>query len=152
MLHLAYFFSLWLAIETVLLNVSAFARGPAELARLYIAGWIAPASPLWFIQLLAIFYLVTRGIRRVKPRRVLVASVLLQILAAAGLFHTGWSVADHFAANSFISTPAMSPRPCLDFAAALPAAAVTSPGRLVSGSPCTPPSSRWALRTCRSCR
>ena len=98
-LHLAYFFSLWLAIETVLLNVGAFARGPAELARLYIAGWIDPASPLWFIQLLAIFYLVTRGIRRVKPRRVLAASVLLQILAAAGLFHTGWTVADHFAAN-----------------------------------------------------
>ena len=98
-LRLAYFFSLWLAIETVILNAGTVTGGPADLARLYLAGWLAPSSPLWFIQQLAVFYLVTRAIRRIKPVRVLAAGALLQMLAAAGLFHTGWTVADHFAAN-----------------------------------------------------
>ena len=98
-LRLVYFFALWLAIETVILNAGAFTRGPAELARLYLSGWIAPQSPLWFLQQLALFYLATRILRRVKPVRVLAAGALLQILSAAGLFQTGWSVADHFAAN-----------------------------------------------------
>ncbi|MEZ5999900.1 acyltransferase family protein [Hyphomonas sp.] len=98
-LRLVYFFALWLAIETVILNAGAFTRGPAEIARLYLAGWIAPESPLWFLQQLALFHIATRAIRRLKPVRVLAAGALLQMLAAAGLFHTGWSVADHFAAN-----------------------------------------------------
>jgi uncharacterized membrane protein YcfT len=98
-LRLAYFFALWLAIETVILNAGAFMRGPAELARLYLAGWVSPESPLWFLQQLVLFYLVTRAVRRLKQARVLAAGALLQILAAAGLFQTGWSVADHFAAN-----------------------------------------------------
>lgn len=98
-LRLVYFFALWLAIETVVLNAGAFTRGPTVLARVYLSGLIAPDSPLWFLQQLALFYLVTRAIRRLKPARVLAAGALLQMLAAAGLFHTGWSVADHFAAN-----------------------------------------------------
>ncbi len=98
-LRLVYFFALWLAIETVILNAGAFTRGPAGLAQEYLSGLIAPDSPLWFLQQLALFYLVTRAIRRLKPAHVLAASALLQILAAAGLFHSGWSVADHFAAN-----------------------------------------------------
>ncbi len=98
-LRLVYFFTLWLAIETVILNAGAFMRGPAELARLYLAGWVSPESPLWFLQQLALFYLVTRAVRRQKSSRVLAAGALLQMLSAAGLFHTGWSVADHFAAN-----------------------------------------------------
>ena len=99
LLRLVYFFTLWLAIETVILNAGAFTRGPAELARIYLSGWIAPHSPLWFLQQLALFYLVTRTIRRLKAPRVLAAGALLQMLAAAGLFQTGWSVADHFASN-----------------------------------------------------
>lgn len=98
-LRLVYFFALWLAIETVILNAGAFTRGPAELARLYLGGWIAPESPLWFLQQLALFYLVTRAIRRLQPVRVLAAGALLQVLSEAGLFYTGWSVTDHFAAN-----------------------------------------------------
>lgn len=98
-LRLAYLFALWLAIETIILNTGAFTRGPAELGRLYLLGWIAPHSPLWFIQQLTVFYLLTRAIRRVKPARILAAAALLQVLAAAGLFHTGWPIADHFAAN-----------------------------------------------------
>jgi uncharacterized membrane protein YcfT len=98
-LRLAYFFSLWLAIETVILNAGSFSRGLPELASLYLHHWIAPESPLWFLQQLAVFYLVTRAIRQVKPWRVLAGAAVLQILAAADLFRTGWPLADHFAAN-----------------------------------------------------
>ena len=99
MLRLAYFFALWLAIETVVLNAGAFSRGLPELAGLYVKGLIAPESPLWFIQQLFLFYLVTRTIRRRKPAHVLAGAAVLQILAAAGLFQFSWSVLDHFAAN-----------------------------------------------------
>ena len=98
-LRLAYFFALWLAIETVVLNAGAFSRGLPELAGLYLRGLIAPESPLWFIQQLFLFYLVTRTIRRRKPAHVLAGAAVLQILAAADLFQFSWSVLDHFAAN-----------------------------------------------------
>jgi uncharacterized membrane protein YcfT len=96
-LHLAYFFAIWLAVETAFLHAGAVVHGPAELARVYLSGWAAPDSPLWFIQELAIFYIVTRLVRRIRAVRVLAAGALLQIVSAAGLFSTGWSVADHFA-------------------------------------------------------
>ena len=98
-LRFAYFFALWLAIETVILNAGMFSQGLPGLAQLYLSGLVSPQSPLWFIQQLFLFYLVTRAIRRQKPARILAGAAVLQILAAAGLFQSGWSVVDHFAAN-----------------------------------------------------
>lgn len=97
-LHLAYFFAIWLAIETVFLNAGDIARDPLAFVRLYASGWIAPMSPLWFIHELAIFYIFARLVRRLPAKRVFIGAIGLQILAAAGLFHTGWPVPDRFAA------------------------------------------------------
>ena len=97
-LHLAYFFAIWLAIETVFLNAGAIARSPLAFLSLYASGWIAPESPLWFIHELAVFYIVTRLTRRLPANRVFIGAAVLQVLAAAGLFQTGWTVADRFAA------------------------------------------------------
>ena len=96
-LHLAYFFAIWLAIETAFFNGAGLIRHPLEFLRLYLTGWIMPQSPLWFIHELAVFYIVTRLLRRVPAARVLAGAALLQVLGATGLFHTGWSVADRFA-------------------------------------------------------
>ena len=97
-LHFAWFFAVWLAIGTLVFHASAIFANPAEFVRLYLAGWVAPQGPLWFIHELALFYIVTRLVRRMPVQRLFVAAVLLQLLHAAGLFQTGWAVVDRFAA------------------------------------------------------
>lgn len=96
-LRFIWFFAVWLAIETVVFHAAEVLADPANLVRFYLAGWVAPQSPLWFIHALALFYIVTRLVRRVPVRRLFVAAVVLQVLHTAGLLQTGWSVADHFA-------------------------------------------------------
>ena len=96
-LRLAYFFAVWLAIETVFFHAGAIFRNPAEFVRLYVSGWVSPQSPLWFIHELALFYIVTRLTRRLPASRLLAFAALFQVLQTAGLVQTGWAVADRFA-------------------------------------------------------
>lgn len=96
-LRFAWFFAVWLAIETIAFHAGAILADPTDFVRLYVSGWIAPQNPLWFIHELALFYIVTRLVRRVPVKRLFIGAAALQVLHAAGLIQTGWSVADHFA-------------------------------------------------------
>lgn len=96
-LHLAYFFAIWLAIDIAFFHASDLVRKPISFIGLYLAGWVSPEGPIWFLQALGIFFVVTRLLRRVPANRVFAGAALLQVLHAAGLAHTGWPVIDHFA-------------------------------------------------------
>lgn len=96
-LRLVYFYVIWLAIQTVFLHADVLVGNPLGFAGLYFSGWVQPEGPLWFIHELVVFYVATRLLRRAKPAHVFLAAAFLQVLHAAGLLNTGWSVADHFA-------------------------------------------------------
>ncbi|MCA8902677.1 MAG: acyltransferase family protein [Hyphomonas sp.] len=97
LVHFAYFYALWLGIQTVLFELDTLAVNPMEVARIYAAAWIEPKSSLWFIHELAVFYMVTRLLRRLHAGKVFAVAAALQVLQSAGLMETGWSVTNRFA-------------------------------------------------------
>lgn len=79
--HFAYFYLLWLVIQS-LAKYGALAQegGPAAFLQHLATGLIEPYSTLWFIYLLAVFSVVTKLLRRVPPILLLGGAALLQIL------------------------------------------------------------------------
>ena len=96
-LRLVYFYTVWLAIQTAFFHAGALLPSLSGLSQVYLAAWVTPASPLWFIQELVLFYIVTRLIRRLPSVRVFAAAALLQVVHTAGILQTGWSVTERFA-------------------------------------------------------
>ena len=95
--HFAYFYLLWLAIHMVIIEAGLLASSPAGFAGLYLVALIEPLhTSLWFIHMLAVFYIVTRLVRRVPAWLVFVVAAGLQVAFASGAIVTGWSVADRF--------------------------------------------------------
>ncbi|MGP8231299.1 MAG: acyltransferase family protein [Methylovirgula sp.] len=87
--HFAYFFVLWLAIQVVVKNA---ADGPRAVAEQFAFGLIEPLGTLWFIYLLPIFFVTTKLLRRVPWPLVFLAAALLETARVA----TGWTVIDEF--------------------------------------------------------
>jgi uncharacterized membrane protein YcfT len=95
-LHFAYFYVLWMTIQFAMKGPGIAMRdGPLAVAEGWAMGLIQPFGTLWFIYLLAIFFVVTKALRNAPP--------LLVFAAAAGLemapVETGWLVIDEFAAR-----------------------------------------------------
>ena len=94
--HFAYFYILWMTIQFALKGYGIYAEGgTGEVARQYALGFIDPFGTLWFIYLLAIFFVVTRLLKAVPPVLVFLAAAALEIAP----IHTGWMVIDEFAAR-----------------------------------------------------
>ncbi len=94
--HFAYFYILWMTIQFALKGYGIYADGGlTELARQYALGFIDPFGTLWFIYLLAIFFVVTRLLEGVPKLLVFTAAAALEIAP----IHTGWMVPDEFAAR-----------------------------------------------------
>ena len=94
--HFAYFYVLWLTIQFGLkAPVFAGEMGALGALQFYLVSFIDPFGLMWFIYVLAIFFAVTKLLRKVPP--------LLVFTAAAGLeiapVETGWVVIDEFAAR-----------------------------------------------------
>ncbi|QAY94729.1 acyltransferase [Methylovirgula ligni] len=87
--HFAYFFVLWLAIQVV---VKDAADGPRAVAEQFAFGLIEPLGTLWFIYLLPIFFVTTKLLRRVPWPLVFFAAALLETARVT----TGWTVIDEF--------------------------------------------------------
>ncbi|GAB6841571.1 putative membrane protein YcfT [Methylorubrum rhodinum] len=89
--HFAYFYGLWVLIQSVfkagLITADAVGTG-GKLAAfgLHLAeALVVPYSTLWFVYLLAVFSVVTKLLhRRVPPLVVLAVAALLQMLPTAG--------------------------------------------------------------------
>jgi len=93
-LHFAYFYCLWMAIQVVLktgLDGEGFGAVPGD----FLYGLVQPYGTLWFIYLLPVFFVVTKLVRPVHPAIVLVIGAALQIAPV----HTGSMLVDEFASR-----------------------------------------------------
>ena len=86
--------SLWVNIQFAM-KAPGMARelGLNGVAAQYLLSYIQPFGTLWFIYLLAIFFVATKLLQVVPKPVVLVGAALLHVLAP----HTGWLVVDEFA-------------------------------------------------------
>ena len=78
--HFAYFYGLWLAIQSAAKYGQIVGDGgPAAFLAHLAHALVEPYSSLWFIYLLAVFSVVTKGLRRVPGPLLLAGAALLQI-------------------------------------------------------------------------
>jgi len=94
--HFAYFYVLWLAIQGGFKWPGiALADGPRAMVEAIALSLIEPFGTLWFIYLLPIFFVTAKLLRGVPPFLVLPLAAVLQTLNIA----TGWVVIDEFASR-----------------------------------------------------
>lgn len=97
-LHFAYFYLLWLHILLAVKAPSIISdAGLAGFASTYAWSYIDPFSSLWFIYLLAVYFVVTKLIAGLPKALVLTAGAGLHVLWP----ETGFFLADEFA-NRFV--------------------------------------------------
>ena len=95
-LHFAYFYILWMTIQFVLKGYGIYRdEGLEGVALAYALGFIEPYGTLWFIYLLAVFFVAVKALRRFPQIVVFAAAALLEMAPIA----TGWMVIDEFAAR-----------------------------------------------------
>lgn len=96
LLHFAYFYILWMTIQFAMKSWGSFqSDGALATLQAYALGLIEPYGTLWFIYLLAIFFVVVKALRPVPPLLVFAAGALLQMAS----IETGWLVIDEFASR-----------------------------------------------------
>ncbi len=95
-LHFAYFYVLWLTIQFAIKAPSMIAADGAGATLLaYLTGLVQPWGTLWFIYMLAVFF-VTAKLLHDAPKALVWAAAAMIYLAAP---HTGWLLVDEFAAR-----------------------------------------------------
>lgn len=96
--HFAYFYLLWVHILLALKAPMIIGDvGVAGLAETYLWSFVDPFGSLWFIYLLAVYFVVAKLLRPLSPVLVLAGAALLHTLWP----HTGYFLADEFA-NRFV--------------------------------------------------
>lgn len=96
-LHFVYFYVLWLTIQMGVVEAELLIGSPLEFAGRFLRALVEPTNTLWFVHMLAVFYVATRLVRRFPKLLVFAAAVGLQTAYQYGLIDTGWSVIDRFA-------------------------------------------------------
>lgn len=95
-LHFAYFYVLWMTIQFAAKGYGLYqAEGSAGLLKAYALGFVEPFGTLWFIYMLAVFFVVVKATRFVPPLYVFLAGAALEIAP----IETGHMVIDEFAAR-----------------------------------------------------
>jgi uncharacterized membrane protein YcfT len=77
--HFLYFYFLWLGLTLLLTDNDTLRSNPVEFVKLYLWNIVQPTGVLWFVHMLAIFYVITRMVRRLPKWTVLLAAAALQI-------------------------------------------------------------------------
>lgn len=96
-IHFAYFYLLWLAIQFVFRSIGWVSEGlgPLEIFGKFTLALIEPYGTLWFIYMLPVMFLVTRLVEKVHWLWVIGIAALLELAPV----HTGWLLVDEFAAR-----------------------------------------------------
>ncbi|HUQ36276.1 MAG TPA: acyltransferase family protein [Aestuariivirga sp.] len=95
-LHFAYFYILWMTIQFATKGYGLYqANGAEGLLKDYALGFVEPFGTLWFIYMLAVFFVVVKLTRLVPPIFVFLAGAILEMAPIA----TGWAVIDEFASR-----------------------------------------------------
>lgn len=95
-LHFAYFYVLWLTIQFATKAPGMVQEvGAAETAWSYLTSFVVPFGTLWFIYLLAVYFVVAKLLRPLPKWLVILAAAGMHIFAP----HTGVFIADEFASR-----------------------------------------------------
>ena len=95
-LHFAYFYILWMTIQFATKGYGLYqAQGAEGMLRDYALGFVEPFGTLWFIYMLAVFFVVVKATRLVPPMLVFTAGALLEMAP----IETGHMVIDEFASR-----------------------------------------------------
>ncbi len=97
LVHFIYFYVIWVTLQLVVLKLPLFLAAPDQFLLLYLKSFVTPVNSLWFVHMLAIFYVFTWLTRRVPMLVMLTGAFALQSLYQLNLIDTGWTVADRFA-------------------------------------------------------
>jgi uncharacterized membrane protein YcfT len=99
-IHFLYFYTLWVTLKFINLHLrDAFSADPFTLAAEYLWMFVEPpATPLWFIYVLALYFLAVRWLRNVPPAIVIPLAIALQVAVSWGPeMQWDFKVADKFA-------------------------------------------------------
>lgn len=96
-IHFAYFYVLWVIIQTLFFEAGGLLSDPVSVGGLVLWQMVVPLSSLWFIHQLAVFYVLTRLLRNVPVAAVFAGAALLHLAHYAGAIDTGWSVTNRVA-------------------------------------------------------
>jgi uncharacterized membrane protein YcfT len=95
-LHFAYFYVLWMTIQFATKSHGVFqSEGLVATFQAYFIGFLEPFGTLWFIYLLAIFFVAAKALRSVPPVVVFAAAALLEMAP----IETGSLLVDEFASR-----------------------------------------------------
>lgn len=95
-LHFAYFYALWMTIQFATKGYGiAQEAGLGGAVQTYLMGFIEPFGTLWFIYMLAVFFVVTKLLRNIHPALVFSAAMVLEMAPIA----TGSVLIDEFASR-----------------------------------------------------
>jgi uncharacterized membrane protein YcfT len=95
-LHFAYFYILWMTIQFLTKSFGIYQeQGAAGVAQGYLLGFVEPFGTLWFIYMLAVFFVVVKLARPVPPVLVFLAGAALEIAP----IETGYLLVDEFASR-----------------------------------------------------
>jgi uncharacterized membrane protein YcfT len=95
-LHFAYFYVLWMSLQLLSKAYGIYVeQGAGAIFTNYALGFIEPFGTLWFIYMLAIFFVVTKALRPINPLIIFAVAASLEILP----IETGWTVIDEFASR-----------------------------------------------------
>ena len=96
LIHFGYFYLLWMTLQVLMrsygLAQEAGLRGVLEA---WALGLVEPFGTLWFIYMLAVFFIAVKVLRHASPVLVVIAAAFLQM----SHIETGWLVIDEFAAR-----------------------------------------------------
>ena len=95
--HFAYFYILWLAIQFAFRSIGWLSDGlgPLEILGKFGTALIEPYGTLWFIYMLPVMFVITRLLTGIHWAVVLATAALLEIWP----LHTGYLLIDEFAAR-----------------------------------------------------
>ena len=94
--HFAYFYILWMTIQFGLRGPGIYAAdGAGALGQAYLTGYVQPYGTLWFIYMLAVFFIVVKWLRSASPVIVFIFAAALEAMP----IDTGWLPVDEFAAR-----------------------------------------------------
>lgn len=94
--HFIYFYTLWLVILLPLKEAGLLISDPVGFGQAFFYAFVEPVNALWFLHMLAIFYVVARLTRHIPVWAMLLVGFAMNTVYQAGLFETDWSVINRF--------------------------------------------------------
>lgn len=94
--HFLYFYTLWLIILLPLKEAGLLISDPIGFGQAFLTAFVEPVNALWFLHMLAVFYVVTRLTRKVPVGVMLLVGLALNTLVQSGVFQSDWTALNRF--------------------------------------------------------